>query len=342
MGLRPDPLFSRLEREPLKPVYLVAGEEILRVQELADAIRARARAEGFSEREVFHIDDRFNWDELGGALGALSLFASRRIFELRLPTTKPGKAGAEFIVEYCRNPPPDTLLLIVGGEWSNKHGGKWSQAVADAGHAALLKPLRGDELPQWLRERMQRAGLQADAAAVSVLVERVEGNLLAAAQEIDKLAMLHPGARLDAESMAAAVADSARYNVFGLVEATLAGDARRAVRVLASLRAEGEQVPGLMGWIVTELKRLALLAGVQASGGNMAQAFRASNVWDSRKAEYVKLLRRHPADTWERFAIECGRIDRMAKGREPGNPWLALERLLVAVAQQRAAGLVGA
>lgn len=142
--------------------------------------------------------------------------------------------------------------------------------------------------------------------------------------------------------MAAAVADSARYNVFGLVEATLAGDARRVVRVLASLRAEGEQVPGLMGWIITELKRLAVLAGVQASGGNMAQAFRAANVWDSRKAEYQKLLRRHPAATWERFAIECGRIDRMSKGREAGDAWLALERLLVAVTQSRAAGLVGA
>jgi DNA polymerase III subunit delta len=342
MGVRPDPQHTRVEREPLKPVYLVAGEEILRVQELADAIRARARAEGFAEREVFHIDERFNWDEIEGALSALSLFSTRRIFELRLPTAKPGKAGGQFIEKYCADPPPDTLLLILGGEWSSKHGGKWSQAVAQAGHAALLKPLRGDELPQWLRDRMQRVGLQADPAAVAVLVERVEGNLLAASQEIDKLALLHPGARLDAESMAAAVADSARYNVFGLVEATLAGDARRVVRVLAALRAEGGQVPGLMGWIVTELKRLALLAGVQASGGNMAQAFRASGVWDSRKSEYQRLLRRHPASTWERFAIECGRIDRMSKGREDGDPWLALERLLVAVAQSPAAGLVDA
>lgn len=333
---------SHPERQPLKPVHLVAGNEILRVQELADEIRARARAEGFLEREVFDIDERFDWDQIEGNLSALSLFSTRRIFELRLPTTKPGKAGAEFIVKYCDNPPPDTLLLIIGGEWSNKHGGKWSQAVARVGHAVTLTPLRGDELPKWLRARMQRAGLQADAAAVSVLVERVEGNLLAAAQEIDKLALLHPGARLDAESMAAAVADSARYNVFGLMEATLAGDARRAVRVLASLRAEGEQVPGLMGWVVTELKRLAMLAGVQAAGGNMAQAFRAANVWDSRKADYLKLLRRHPPAVWERFAIECGRIDRMSKGREDGDAWLALERLLVAVSQSRAAGLVGA
>ncbi|MGY6517669.1 MAG: DNA polymerase III subunit delta [Lysobacteraceae bacterium] len=341
MASDPDAPLQRLVDGPLKPVWLLAGPEFLRVQELADRLRARARAEGYTEREVFEAaDERFDWDEVVRALSAMSLFAQRRLIEVRLPTGKAGRNGSTAIVELLkRGLPPDILLLFVGGDWSKKHAGKWSQAIAAAGCVVEVWPLKPDELDGWLRRRLQSAGLTADAAALAVLRERVEGNLLAAAQEIDKLAMLRPGARLDAPAMAEAVAESARYNVFGLVDAAVAGDPARVLRVLAGLRAEGEAVPALMGWIFTELQRLAVLSRVQAARGDLAGAFRAANIWPGRQAQYRQLLQRHPPAVWEDLLIAAGRVERMAKGRADGDPWQGLERVLVAVADPRAARL---
>lgn len=340
MELRPDRFEAQLAREPLRPVYLIAGGEPLLVQEAADAVRAKAREEGYGEREIFDAEGGFDWNSLTQGLGALSLFATRRLFDLRLPTGKPGKDGSEVLRAYCADPPPDTVLLITAQEWSKQHAGKWSEAIAAAGHVVPVWPLKANELPDWLQRRLRARGLQATPEAVDILVERVEGNLLAAAQEIDKLALLHPGARLDAEAMLHAVADSARYDVFGLMEAALGGDAARVVRVLHALRAEGEQVPGLMGWVAGELQRVAGFAAVQSSGGDVGNAMRAARVWESRQAAYRRAMQRHDTHRWETFVAEAGRIDRMAKGREQGDPWLALERLLAAVAEPKARALI--
>ncbi|MFN3902193.1 DNA polymerase III subunit delta [Rehaibacterium terrae] len=340
MELRPDRFEAQLAREPLRPVYLIAGGEPLLVQECADAVRAKAREEGYGEREVFDAEGGFDWNTLTQGLGSLSLFATRRLFDLRLPGGKPGKEGSEVLREYCAHPPPDTVLLITCQDWSRQHAGKWSEAIAATGHFVPVWPLKPHELPEWLLRRLRQRGLQAAPEAIDVLVERVEGNLLAAAQEIDKLALLHPGANLDAEAMARAVADSARFDVFRLMDATLAGEPARVVRMLHVLRAEGEQVPALMGWVAGELQRIAGFAAVQDAGGNVAAAMKDARLWDSRQAAYRRAMQRHAAARWEHFVAECGRIDRMAKGREKGDPWLALERLLVAVAEPKARGLV--
>ena len=340
MELRPDRFEAQLAREPLRPVYLIAGGEPLLVQECADAVRAKAREEGYGEREVFDAEGGFDWNTLTQGLGSLSLFATRRLFDLRLPGGKPGKEGSEVLREYCAHPPPDTVLLITCQDWSRQHAGKWSEAIAATGHFVPVWPLKPHELPEWLLRRLRQRGRQATPEAIDVLVERVEGNLLAAAQEIDKLALLHPGANLDAEAMACAVADSARFDVFRLMDATLAGEPARVVRMLRILRAEGEQVPALMGWVAGELQRIAGFAAVQDAGGNVAAAMKDARLWDSRQAAYRRAMQRHAAARWEHFVAECGRIDRMAKGREKGDPWLALERLLVAVAEPKARGLV--
>ena len=177
------------------------------------------------------------------------------------------------------------------------------------------------------------------------LVERVEGNLLAAAQEIDKLALLSDGQVIDLARMEACVADAARFDVFRLIDVALNGQAALAVRMLHGLRAEGEAVPALMGMLVMELQRAAALARVQARGGNLAAEFKAQRVWDAKQAVYRRALQRHDAARWERFVIEAGRVDRIAKGRsrpgeEPADAWLALERLLLAVAEPRGARLL--
>lgn len=341
--LSPEQLAASLGRGGLAPAYLVAGAEPLRVLECADAIRAAARGQGFAEREVFEVEGRdIDWAGLEASLRAPSLLSARRLIEVRLPTAKPGKEGAEVIVRYCAQPPADTCLLVTGGEWSRRHGGKWSEAIAAVGALAVAWPVKAHELQGWLEARLRRKGVRADAAAVQLLVERVEGNLLAAAQEIDKLALLAGGEPLDAGRMLALVADSARYDVFRLVDAALNGQGPQVVRMLAGLRAEGEAVPALMGMVVRELQITAALARTKARGGNLGAEFRAQRIWDAKEAAYRRALDRHPAARWERFVALAGEVDRVSKGRGAGDDWLLLERLLLAVADPRAVGLLAA
>ena len=346
MELTPERLTAQLASEPLRPAYLIAGPETLRVLEAADAVRVQARAEGIGEREIFDADGRdFDWNQLAQSVNAPSLFASRRVLEVRLPSAKPGKDGAEFISGFCATPPDDVVLLITGEDWSRQHGGKWSEAIARVGHHAIAWALKPHEMPEWVERRLRARGLRADRDAVERLVERVEGNLLAAAQEIDKLALLSDGESIDLVRMESYVADAARFDVFRLLDATLNGQPAQALRMLHGLRAEGEAVPALMGMLVMELQRAAALARSQAKGANMAAEFKAQRVWDAKQAVYRRALQRHDAARWERFVVEAGRVDRIAKGRprigeEPADAWLALERLLLAVADSRGGSLL--
>lgn len=346
MELRPDRLERQLAGETLKPVYLVAGSEPLLVLECADAIRRRAREEGYGEREVFDAEGSFDWNTLSMGLASLSLFATQRLFDLRLPTGKPGRDGSEAIQAYCQNPPPDTVLLIVAQDWSRAHAGKWSEAIAAAGHFVPVWPIKPHEQDEWLLKRLRSRGLAATPPALALLAERVEGNLLAAAQEIDKLALLlgsegQPRKEaVDVAEMRALIADSSRFDVFGLIESALSGDVQRCVRMLHSLRREGEQVAGLMPMIARELLSVAALARVKDDGGNLAGAMREARIWESKQAMYRRAIDRHPASRWEAFVGEAGRIDRIAKGRETGDAWLGLERLLTAMADARARRLL--
>jgi DNA polymerase-3 subunit delta len=340
MDLKADRFERQLASEPLRPVYLIAGGEPLIVQECADALRSQARAEGYSEREVLEAGKDFDWNELTMGVASLSLFSSRRLFDLRLPTGKADKDGSKAILEYCQNPPPDTVLMITTQEWSLKHVGKWSEAIARLGHVVTIWPIKPNELIPWLEKRLRSRGLSAEPAALQLLAERVEGNLLAAAQEVEKLALLSPGKRLDAAAMERLVADSARYDVFKLMESALAGDSQRAVRMVNALRAEGEQVPGLLPILAMELLKVAALARVANAGGNLMNAMRDARVWDSKQAAYRRAIERHTAARWEAFVAEAGRIDLIAKGRLGGDPWLALERLLTVVAEAGARRLL--
>jgi len=331
MELRPEQLASQAGAQPLAPVYLIAGPELLRVLEAADAVRARARAEGIGEREVFDADGRdFDWGQLASSFNAP-----------RLPSGKPGKEGAEVISEFCAQPPADVVLLITAGEWSKSHQGKWADAVARAGVLSVAWAIKPHELGDWIERRLRARGLRAEPAAVQRLSERVEGNLLAAAQEIDKLALLAEGQTLDVAKMESLVADAARYDVFRLVEAAFSGQPQAVLRMLAGLRAEGEAVAALTPILIRELLLTAGLARVQAAGGNLAGEMKARGIWESRQAPFKRALQRHPAaQRWERFVAEAGQVDRMAKGRAEGDPWLALERLLLAVAEAQAVRLL--
>jgi DNA polymerase III subunit delta len=324
---------KQLAGPDLKPAYLIAGEEHLLVLEAADALRARARALGFNEREVLDAETHFDWDALARAGASMSLFASRRLIDMRLPTGKPGKEGSDSIVEYCENPPPDTVLMIVANQWSKQQqAGAWVNAIERIGVVVPVWPLKPDELPDWIGQRMASRGLKPDRAAIEALAGRVEGNSLAAAQEIDKLALLHGSKPLDADALEQLVTDSARFDVFKLVDAALEGDGARTIRVLHGLRAEGEQVPALMGWVLNQLQLIARLA----SNSNLSSAFRNEHIWPARERVYRQALSRADRAHWEKCLIQAARVDRLSKGRGWGDPWRELERLLAAVAMPRA------
>ena len=326
----------------LHPVYLIAGPEMLRVLEAADSVRRRARAQGIGERAVFDADGRdFDWGGLEATFNAPSLFSARRLVEVRLPTGKPGKDGAEVISSFCANPPPDVVLLITAGEWSKAHHGKWTEAVSRIGMVSIAWAIKPHELAGWVESRLRMKGLSADRDAVQVLVERVEGNLLAAAQEIDKLALLAGDSALDAATMQSLVADAARYDVFRLTDAVLDGQAAQVSRMLAGLRAEGDVVAGLMPMVIRELLRTAALARAQARGANLGAEMKSQGIWEARQAPFKRALQRHPNPArWDRFVAEASRIDRIAKGRADGDAWVAMERLLLAIAEARAVRLL--
>ena len=342
MEITPERMVALPVEGELHPVYLIAGPETLRVLEAADAVRRRARAQGIGEREVFDADGRdFDWGMLEATFNAPSLFSARRLVEVRLPTGKPGKDGAEAISSFCASPPPDVVLLITGGEWSKAHQGKWTEAVSRIGVVSIAWAIKPHELAGWVESRLRMKGLSVDRDAAQILVERVEGNLLAAAQEIDKLVLLAGGNTLDAATMQSLVADAARYDVFRLTDAVLDGQAALVSRMLAGLRAEGDVVAGLMPMVIRELLRTAALARAQARGGNLGAEMKSQGIWEARQAPFKRVLQRHsnPA-RWDRFVAEASRIDRIAKGRADGDAWVAMERLLLAIAEARAVRLL--
>lgn len=320
----------------LPPVVLIASSEALLRVEAADRLRAQARTAGYAEREIFEVDARFDWSQVQASCAAMSLFASRRIVELRIASGKPNKDGVEWLQDYCRNPAPDVLLLILCEEWSKKHEGAWFTAVQKAGRAQVLWPIKVHEMSGWLGQRLRAQGLEASREALELLVERVEGNLLAAAQEVDKLALLKPEGRIEVDFMAHAVADNARYDVFGLSDAAIGGDAQRALQMLAGLRAEGEAVPALVSWLSGQVQQLLRVAEAKGRGANVESALQAAGVWSSRQGPFKKALARAGVEHFEALLAQCAKIERIGKGREQGDGWRELERLLVALAEPRA------
>jgi len=329
---------KQLASGDLKPAYLIAGAEHLLVIEAADALRARAKELGYLERDVLDVEPHFDWNRLADAGQSMSLFASRKLIDLRLPTGKPGKEGGAAIAQFCAAPPPDTVLVVTANDWSKKHEGAWSNAIERAGTYLPVWPLKREELPNWIAARAAKGGLAMTADAVALLAERVEGNLLAAAQEIDKLALLHAGSKLDVRTLEASVADDARYDVFRLADAALEGDAARALHIVAGLRAEGEELIPMLGWMLTQLRVLARVSATP----NPEAALRGERIWPaSRESLFRRALKGSGRAHWERCLAQAGLIDRIAKGRGDGDAWREFERLVAAIAVPRkAAGLL--
>lgn len=334
MQLRVEQLDAHLQRQ-MAPIYLISGDEPLQLQETTDAVRARARENGFEERIVFEVDRFFDWNSLMQEADAMSLFGERKILELRLPTGKAGD-GAKILTEYASRAPDDRVLLITCGKIDpSGQKTKWYKALASAGVTVAVWPKQPNELADWIGSRMRRAGLEPTPGAVSLLVERVEGNMLAARQEIDKIALLHSSGRIDEDIIAEVVSDSARFNLFGMVDVVLAGELERVLRMLNGLQGEGVE-PVLINWALSrELRTLITLLQEAKAGRKPAELFRAYRIWDKRQPIMRAALRRHRVPALMDMLRHSARIDRIIKGRATGKVWDELVQLAVEMAGGR-------
>jgi len=321
-------------RRGLAPAYLVYGDEPLLANEACDAIRAAAQAGGFTERERYTVEAGFDWDALYSSSQSLSLFAERRLIELRLPTGKPGEAGARMLIDMLAQPSPDTLLLIVTGKLEKRdREAKWVSAFAEAGAVVAVYPVEAAQLPAWITRRMRARGLTPGSGVAELLAHHMEGNLLAAAQEIDKLALSRePGATVSADDIEDSLSDNARFTVFGLADSCLQGEAATIGRILENLRSEGVE-PVLVLWaLAREARELAHMAAELDAGKPLASVLESRRVWAKRRPLVSRALKRLPLARCHALLQRAARADRAIKGRLLADPWIEIECLALGIA----------
>ena len=332
MRLRPDQLTAHLQRQGLAPLYLLSGEEPMQMLEIADLLRARAR-EGGAERTVMNAGKGFDWNQVIEETANLSLFAGSKLIELRLDGGTPGKEGGETLIRYAQNPPPGNVLLVTMDKLDKRmQQSRWFKAVEAAGVVVQVWPVEPARLPEWIMRRMKQAGRALAPEAAELIAQRTEGNLLAARQELDKLCLLVDKPVVGLDDAREAVIDSARYDVFALIESALAGNAPRIARMSRGLRQEGVEPIAVYGAIMWELRRLCAVAAELADGEPEARTFAAHRIWQQRQAAVRSILRRHDVDRLNRILKEAVLIDRALKGALKRDPWNLIENLLYRMA----------
>jgi DNA polymerase III subunit delta len=320
------------------PLYSVVADEPLLALEAGDALRVRARELGFGERTLLVAEPGFDWGSLKQAGASLSLFAQQRLIELRIPNGKPGTAGGEAIERYCAALAPDTVTLVhlPALDWKTLQTA-WFQALERAGTIVEARAVTRDRLPQWLSARLARNGQSGDAATLQFIADRVEGNLLAAWQEVQKLSLLLPAGKLAPETVRKAVLDVARFEVDDMMTALLAGDRAHYVRVVDALAAEGAALPLILWALASDLRSAHKVVTALARGQAMANALRESQVFGPRRDGIARAAQRWTLPQVQRALAHAARIDRVVKGLEPGSAWDELRNLGIALTQLKAA-----
>ena len=312
----------RITQKNLLLVYIISGDVPLIQQEVCDKLRAAAKKQDYTEREIFSVEKGFDWNNLTQSASNISLFGDRKIIELRMPTGKPGDAGSKALQAYLSQPSPDNLLLIITGKIdAATQRGKWFKSIDKVGAFIPIWPVDVKQLPQWINQRMRGIGLEPDRLAVQVLAERVEGNLLAASQEIEKLHTLKGSGPITAEDIQQSVADSARYNVFGLVDAALEGNAPRSLRMLAGLKEEGTDATVVLWALARELRTLYAMTLQKEKGIAIGKVLQEYRIWQNRKKPVEACLQRNNSQLLGQLIQKATEVDHSIKGLKKTSPW---------------------
>lgn len=341
MKLRPNQIREHFAKGQLLPLYLLSGDEPLLMQEAADQIRSEARKTGITERELFLVESGFEWNNLLQAGNSMSLFGDRKLLEVRNEKGKFDDAAKKALATYCDNPNPDNILLLILPKVDKKtQSAKWFQALESVGGFIQVWPVDVAQLPQWIHQRMHSVGLEPTREAVQLLAERVEGNLLAAAQEVEKLILLRGEGPLDVRDIEDTVADHARYNLYDMVDETLQGNYSHAIKMLHFLRASGTEPTVLLWALSKEIRTLAGVSQLIDNGLAPARALQEYKVWENRKAMLQSALQRVPGRTFKHCLVEAARIDQAIKGLGQGDPWDGFTNLILWLAGKMKPGLM--
>lgn len=332
MKLNGDGLAAQLKRT-LPTICLITGDEPLLVGEACDQVRATARERGFTERQVFFVERGFDWQELRAATQAMSLFAERRLLEIRLDGASPGNEGSEVLCDVAAQALGDVLLMVMTGKLDARSlSTKWVSAIDKHGLVVQVWPVELPQLPAWIERRLQRSGVNFEADVAALIAERVEGNLLAAQQEIDKLALLYPHERVGADAVMADVADSARFEVLQLGIAAMQGNAARALRILEGLHEEGTDAVLVLWGVNKDLQWLNRVAFNVTKGQSADSAMQSAGVWRPRQAAMKQALLRLKLPALRAMLVDAAQVDAAIKGVNRRDPWVELRGLVARLA----------
>lgn len=327
MQLHPTRLQKALSKN-IAPVYFISGDEPLQLGEAADTIRKASHKAGYQTREVMVVETSFDWGQLSFVANSRSIFSDQKLIDLKLPSGKPGREGAKALVNYCQKIPEQTMLLISSGKIAAATlKSKWYQALDKVGIVVRVWPLEGDDLLDWLDQRMQKMGLQTDKLGLQILAERVEGNLLAATQELEKLYILQGKGNIKSQQIQDYIANNSRHNIFGLVDAILAGKTQRVAKILHNIQAEGVVEPIILWAITHEARLLSALHFLIKNGKSKELAFRELKVWTQKKQLLTQALQRTSSVDIEQIILLSAKADRQTKGQETGNSWETILQL---------------
>jgi len=320
----------------IQPITLVFGEEPLYIRRVVDGWRSALNAQGYLQRDRYEVDAAFKWDDLKMETQAGTLFADQRLIELNLPKGTPGKEGAAFIQYWCalqQATPPEICILMSCEKLDGRQlKSKWVQAIESAGLVIQSKPIEGVALQKWCQQRAQEVGLSLDSEAAALLAERVEGNLLAADQEIEKLGLLFAqDAHIQAQDIIDYVADQAHYQLFALSSAMLLGRPQYALQILHRLHQEGLEAPIVL-WLLSKEIRLLIAIGQRQNQQSLPQQFKQLGIWSSKQAEFKAALTRHPGGYWQQLLPKALEVDLMIKGVRSGDEWQGLSELVFEIA----------
>lgn len=319
-------------KQSLRPVYLLSGDEPLQLLEAADTIRAKARADGFQERSVFHVERGFDWGNLFMASNTLSLFSEKKLIELRFNSCKVDEKGSKALIEYCETLSTDNVLMITMPKLdSNAQRSQWYKHIDKVAAVVQVWPIEIGQLPQWIVGRLKKKNKTISSEAASSLAEKVEGNMLAAAQEIEKLA-LSDAAKIEIEDILEVSSDDAKYDVYKLVDAILLGKVKRVNQIVQGLKASGEEPTVVLWALAREIRNLSHMLHERRHGVAAAAIFKKYRVWDKRIPIVKAGLARFGANQWSLFLKRALKVDAVIKGAETGNAWDELTSLSLSMA----------